>query len=168
VIVLVVGELVVDEVDHEHGVDDPDAVGEVLSALLPGNVGRVASWMSGGFEREAIEQRGAASERDQVRRLALARPVGRRDPEPPQQADLGVVHRRSPPPRRRVGEPQRAGLADVVLSDPMTVGEIDIDDYLLDPVTLDSDDSPALCGWEKVSSPALTDDATLGSRQDHV
>jgi hypothetical protein len=48
------------------------------------------------------------------------------------------------------------------------VGEIDIDDYLLDPVTPDSDDSLALCGWEKVSSPALTDDATLASRQDHV
>ena len=50
----------------------------------------------------------------------------------------------------------------------MPVGEIDIDDPLLDPVTPDSDDSPALRGWEKVSNPALTDDATLGSRQGHV
>ena len=31
-VVLVVGEVFVDEVDHEQGVDDPDAVGEVLSA----------------------------------------------------------------------------------------------------------------------------------------
>ena len=33
-IVLVVGEVFADEVDHEQGVDDPDAVGEVLSALV--------------------------------------------------------------------------------------------------------------------------------------
>ena len=33
-VVLVVGEVFVDEVDHEQGVDDPDAVGEVLSALV--------------------------------------------------------------------------------------------------------------------------------------
>ena len=33
-VVLVIGELLVDEVDDEQGVDDPDAVGEVLSALV--------------------------------------------------------------------------------------------------------------------------------------
>ena len=33
-VVLVVGELLVDEVDDEQGVDDPDAVGEVLSARV--------------------------------------------------------------------------------------------------------------------------------------
>ena len=33
-VVLVVGEVFADEVDHEQGVDDPDAVGEVLSALV--------------------------------------------------------------------------------------------------------------------------------------
>ena len=33
-VVVVVGEVFVGEVDHEQGVDDPDAVGEVLSALV--------------------------------------------------------------------------------------------------------------------------------------
>jgi hypothetical protein len=32
----------------------------------------------------------------------------------------------------------------------MPVGEIDIDDEALDPVTPDSDDSPALRGWRAV------------------
>jgi hypothetical protein len=39
--------------------------------------------------------------------------------------------------------------------------EIDIDNEVLDPVTPDFDDSPALPGWERVINPALTDDATL-------
>jgi hypothetical protein len=40
VVVLVAGEVFVGEVDHEQGVDDPDAVGEVLWALV--NVGEAS------------------------------------------------------------------------------------------------------------------------------
>jgi hypothetical protein len=50
----------------------------------------------------------------------------------------------------------------------MPVGEVDIHREVLNPVTPDSDDVPALPGWERVSSPALIDDATFASRQDRV
>ena len=51
----------------------------------------------------------------------------------------------------------RAGLADVVLGDPVRVGELDVDREPLDLVPVEAHDTPALAGGREREKPALSD-----------
>jgi hypothetical protein len=82
---------------------------------------------SGGLAGELVEELRGAGDRDQVGRVALARPLWRDDSEPAQEPGLGAVHRLAAPRGVRRREWLRADRFDVVLGDPVPVSEVDID-----------------------------------------